>query len=226
MPFYVSGLGDGGCLWATTTSSTTGSSYNNPFYGALGGTAAATTTTVVWVNTAVTDTHDENGYPTPYEQGGMQQAALALYQRSAMRQQEVNAQYQRMILAQRQAIAEADITNAQARSDSEARALRIKSASDRARELLLSKLSPEQRESFTKNKWFIVEGGLTKTKYRIRSNTYAGNIDVLDVANNVAYRLCVHCSSAIPLEDHLLAQKIMLELAENDIVRLANRHAA
>jgi hypothetical protein len=197
-------------------------------------TTAATTTaaTVFWVNTAVTDTHDENGYPTPYEQALLeraqsyqtQQAALAQYE--AMRQQEANAQYQRMILAQRQAIAEADIANAQARADSEARALRIKAASDRARELLLSKLSPEQRESFTKNKWFIVEGGLTKTKYRIRSSTYAGNIDVLDVANNVAYRLCVHCSSTIPLEDHLLAQKIMLELAEDDIVRLANRHAA
>lgn len=99
-------------------------------------------------------------------------------------------------------------------------------ASKRARELLIGTLSPEQRETFTKNGWFVVEGGKSKKKYRIQGRGYQGNIDVLDARNNVQYRLCVHCSHDLPLEDHLLSQKTMLELAEDDIIKLANRHAA
>jgi len=91
----------------------------------------------------------------------------------------------------------------------------------RSQELLLEHLTPEQRDTFHKNKWFLVIGGKTKTQYRIRTESYAGNIDVLE-AGKVTARLCVHCSD-IPLYDHHLAQKITLEYDEESLLKLANR---
>jgi choline dehydrogenase-like flavoprotein len=97
-------------------------------------------------------------------------------------------------------------------------------ATTRARGLLLENLSPEQRETFEANGWFIVEGGRTKTRYRVNGRSYQGNIDVLRGHDSrVTHRLCGHAPSHIPLGDQLLAQKIMLELAEDDFLRIANR---
>lgn len=234
MPYYqgpgpgglMMGTGSAGGLAGWTTTSSTTSSYNNPFYGACGGTATTTSTTeVVWVNTTVCS--------------NLAQAQLsAEYQRMMNRhiseeEDRANELYDRrvreeMFRQQQAATARQAFERGQATRQTEVEEFvqKQKSARERARELLLSKLSAEQREAFTKNGWFVVEGGKSKRKYRIRSNHYQGNIDVLDVANKVIYRLCVHCALDIPLEDHLLAQKIMLELAEDDIIKLANRHAA
>lgn len=101
-------------------------------------------------------------------------------------------------------------------------------AKDRARELLLEHLTPAQRDTLIRNGWFIVEGGRTRTKYRIHGNGgVAGNIDVLDRRDRITHRLCCHArDSNIPPSDHHLSQKIMLELAEDDFLRMANRHAA
>jgi len=110
----------------------------------------------------------------------------------------------------------------QNREDQQRRA----AATDRARELLLEHLTPQQRETYVKNGWFVVEGGRTKTKYRIRGGTLVANIDVLDKRDRSMHRLCGHAQSHIPMGDQLLSQKIMLELAEDDFLRIANRHAA
>jgi hypothetical protein len=101
---------------------------------------------------------------------------------------------------------------------------KTREALDRSRELLLSHLTPEQRKTFEKNQWFVVEGGKTKVKYRINTNTYAGNIHVL-VGSKVSHRLCVHCEG-VPLHDHHLAQKLWLEHDEERILKIANRQAA
>lgn len=95
-----------------------------------------------------------------------------------------------------------------------------------AHALLQANLSPEQRETFEKNHWFIVEGGKTKTKYRIRGNgTLVANVDVLKDDGKISHRLCAHCNpNEIPMPDHLLAQKLMLEISEDDFLRIANRH--
>jgi hypothetical protein len=98
-------------------------------------------------------------------------------------------------------------------------AKKVKQVSTR---LLLSTLNEDQRQTFLANGWFVVEGGRSKQRYRIHSRSYAGNVDVLD-GDNAVERLCAHCSHEIPLADHLLAQKMMLELAEDDFLRLANR---
>lgn len=100
-------------------------------------------------------------------------------------------------------------------------------AKERAQELLLANLTPEQRRTLKDNKWFVVEGGKSKQKYRIRAEDHlVGNIDVIEGAG-VKYRLCAHCDlKAVPHGDQLLAQKLMLEFAEDDFLRVANRHAA
>jgi hypothetical protein len=92
-------------------------------------------------------------------------------------------------------------------------------AKQKANELLLAHLTPEQRRTFEENEWFVVEGGKTKQKYKINIHSYAGNIEVVGMNQ----RLCCHADSRIPQGDQLLAQKVMLELAEDDFLRLANR---
>jgi hypothetical protein len=95
----------------------------------------------------------------------------------------------------------------------------------RARELLLSKLTQEQRETFERNNWFVVTGGKTNTRYRLEGHTLIANIVVLS-GDNAAYRLCGHCHRSLPMSDHLLAQKLMLEYDEEEFLKIANRHAA
>ncbi len=104
-------------------------------------------------------------------------------------------------------------------------------AIDRSRELLLSHLSEEQRLTFERNGWFVVEGGNSKQRYRIRSAVHlVGNVDVLEndlLGTRVLYRLCAHCAhGTVPLFDQLLAQKVTLELDEASFLRVANRHGA
>lgn len=240
--YYTGQAGTTGAMgWTTTTSSIT-----NTFISLTGGSGATSSTSMCGGSGALA------GWTQATSTGVIMtaQEAEAFYQR------QVQGAYNRMIAQQqeawteREAIIQQGALAAQAMTEEQRRAEAIRlgraeairlnehnrqaaeraaahaEARARARELLLSKLSPEQKKTFSDSGWFIVEGGRTKTKYRIRSNTYTGNIDVLDVSNNVRYRLCVHCSGEFPLEDHLVSQKVMLELAEDDIVGLANRHAA
>lgn len=106
-------------------------------------------------------------------------------------------------------------------------AAHVATAQSRALDLLIKHLTPEQRETFQKNKWFIVEGGRTGRRYRIRDKgNMVANIDVLE-GNSIAHRLCGHCAAhEIPLADNLLAQKLMIEADEEAFLRIANRHAA
>lgn len=102
-------------------------------------------------------------------------------------------------------------------------------AKKRAMGLLLAYLTPEQRATFRAHGWFVVQGGKTRTRYRIRGKEgLIANIDVLaDNDNTVRYRLCGHCRHGeVPFGDQLLGQKLMLELDEDHFVGLANRHAA
>jgi hypothetical protein len=114
----------------------------------------------------------------------------------------------------------------QARIVREQRELERQAAKRRAHELLLSYLTAEQRETVEKHKWFVVVGGKSKTKYRIRTDKgVAGNIEVLSWGRKVA-TLCCHCKSDIPEADQFLAQKIVLTFDEDEFLRTANRTAA
>jgi hypothetical protein len=109
----------------------------------------------------------------------------------------------------------------------EARHLIDDAAKARARELLLDSLTPEQRTMFELLGHFIVFGGRTNRKYRVRGNreSVVANIDAMD-GEYVTHRLCGHVSPGqVPFADQLLAQKLMLEFAEEDFLRIANRHS-
>lgn len=121
-------------------------------------------------------------------------------------------------LARQQREYQEELLRQQTRADREA-------ALARSRELLLSHLTPAQRETFERNNWFVVEGGATKTRYRIQTRGHTGNIEILH-QDDVVARLCGHLRDNLPLYDHHVAQKISLEYDEVAFLRLCNRSAA
>ena len=98
-------------------------------------------------------------------------------------------------------------------------------AIDRAQELLLEHLSPAQREAVKAKRFFIVEGGKSRHKYRIWTDRGVhGNIERIDARGHALDSYCVQLSDKVcPDGDHFLAQKLMLELAEDHILKIANR---
>lgn len=194
-----------GNAWATTPTTTTSTS--DILWMGCGGINATTTTCT---STATSDCY--------MWVGGAQ--AFNLQQMQAGQQQMQNAQnqddYQR-------ASHEALQREIQLRQEAEQQ--RTQPARDRAKELLLANLTPAQKETLEKNKWFLVEGGRSKQRYRIRVGSVSGNIDVMD-GDKVRHRLCAHLNQTIgiPSDDHILAQKLMLEAAEDDFLRTANVH--
>jgi hypothetical protein len=169
----------------------------------------ATTSTTTTTNTVY-------WYFTEQEQWVEHSQYLGLARQRAFVFRERTAEQQRE-LAERQRIA------------AEQNALRMiahQAALAKSRELLVSHLTKEQLRTFEKNKWFVVEGGRSKQLYRIRDGGYSGNIDVL-AGERVTHRLCCHClDSAVPIYDHLLAQKLHLQYDEDAFLQIANRHAA
>jgi hypothetical protein len=207
--------------WHGTTTGTIGTI--EPLW--IGGTTTSSTATTVWytewcdVGLAVEDHLDStpsllNRWPSEPEH----QEHVQLRQAT----RHVAAEFA-AALARREQGERARIEAERARLQQEQE--RSEAARTRAHALLLSHLTPAQRQTFEANKWFVVEGGRSKTRYRIRSHACAGNIELLD-GEQVTHRLCGHCDHTIPLGDQLLAQKLMLELDEDEFLKLANRRAA
>jgi hypothetical protein len=96
-------------------------------------------------------------------------------------------------------------------------------ADQRAKDLLLSHLTPEQRKTFENNGWFIVKGGKSGDRYKIKTNGYAGNIDKVDVNNVSQIRFCAHTRRELPLHDHHVAQMLAIQYDEEQFLRVANR---
>lgn len=134
----------------------------------------------------------------------------------------------RQITEREQAEAARQLARVQAEQQQQQERERRTIADNRANQLLLDHLTPQQQETLKKNGWFIVEGGRSKRQYRIRKDTLVANVDALDPTTKlirVTHRLCGHVPHGqIPMGDHLLAQKMMLEFAEDDFLRIANQH--
>lgn len=190
---------------ATTTAATAGSLYNNWVNCGLSNQTTATNPSVT--NTVWYSQQEDGLLHAQYfalAQGRVQisRVRTAEEQRQALETQRAQAEQHRIRMEQREA------------------------ALVRSKELLLSHLTKDQRLTFETNRWFVVEGGRTKQRYRIRDGSYSGNIDVLN-GERVSHRLCVHClDGAVPLYDHLLAQKLHLQYDEDRLLQIANRHAA
>ncbi len=90
----------------------------------------------------------------------------------------------------------------------------------RAESLLLSALNPIQAKDFRTTREFTVISKDGKRTYRI---TYgiAGNVILIEKGKPVA-RYCIY-PIGIPIEDVMLAQKLMLETDEESFIRIANR---
>jgi hypothetical protein len=95
-------------------------------------------------------------------------------------------------------------------------------AEARGYRLLLSSLSPAQRQQFLEHSYFDVVGGDTGTRYRIRDQHFF-NVDELDEQGSGQRRqLCFAPAGNLPVGDMMLAQKLALELIESETILIAN----
>jgi hypothetical protein len=93
-------------------------------------------------------------------------------------------------------------------------------AEAKAERLLLSCLTPEQRETYQRRSCFYLytrEG----RKYRIDKG-WAGNVKLVDETDQVLSSFCIHPSITVPYADNMLGQKLMLEADEKTFMRVAN----
>jgi hypothetical protein len=137
-------------------------------------------------------------------------------------------QYQQMVAAQQ---LHARVTQADAARMAEIQrqqgewAQAAVAARELAKALLLEHLTQEQRETFERNGWFVVEGGKSKTQYRINPNAHAGNVTQLK-KDKAEWSYCGHIDYRYPAYDNALAQKLLLEADEKAFLKVANRRAA
>ena len=102
----------------------------------------------------------------------------------------------------------------------------LRSAAEvRARRLLCSMLNSKQQAELDDKGHFHVEvlGGLCRSKrvYRIERGMM-GNVKLLDKNGKPTHSYCIHSDSRLPYEDHMLAQKLLLETDEKKFLKIAN----
>ncbi len=91
----------------------------------------------------------------------------------------------------------------------------------RAIQLLKQNLSPLQLQQYEWDRSFEVIGGRTGLRYRIRHD-YQMNVERLDAAGSRTHLLCFMPKGGLAIGDILLAQKLALELFEDEAIRVAN----
>jgi hypothetical protein len=97
----------------------------------------------------------------------------------------------------------------------------LRKARKRAKKLLHSHLDPEQRRELKRKGHFHVYGSKGNL-YRIAAR-YPYNVRLAGEAKRSRMFFCLEPDDPeIPLEDVLLAQKLMLESDEGEFLRLAN----
>jgi hypothetical protein len=95
-------------------------------------------------------------------------------------------------------------------------------AKRRSIQLLKQNLSPTQLEQYERRGHFEVIGGHSGLRYRIWHG-YQTNVERLDRNGRRACSLCFMPQGHLPVGDIMLAQKIALELYENEAIRIANK---
>lgn len=113
--------------------------------------------------------------------------------------------------------AEWDRAQAEARRQMEEQRAKIFEAQKRARALLMTNLSPAQRESLEKYRFFDI--GIEGKTYRIHQGTH-GNVRQVENGREIV-TFCAQPDD-VPTEDAMLAQKLMLETDEAAFLRVAN----
>ena len=101
----------------------------------------------------------------------------------------------------------------------------------RARRLLCSMLSPEQREELEADNRFhlrVIDGKSGEERvYRIDQG-FQGNVKLLGPDGRPVKSYCIHAKTTddegnrLPNEDHMLAQKLLLQTDEERFIQVAN----
>lgn len=94
-------------------------------------------------------------------------------------------------------------------------------AERRAEELLQQYLNDQQRRQYAKEKKFLVLAGDGAT-FELE-HKWSGNAREFDSKGRPIQRLCIHPKDSVPIPDHLLAQKLMLETNPAEFRRIANK---
>ena len=95
-------------------------------------------------------------------------------------------------------------------------------AQDRSIQLLKENLSAAQRQQYERHCHFDVIGGNTGIRYRIRHG-YQLNVEQLDRRGKRVRLLCFMPKGRLGVGDIMLAQKLALELFEDEAVKTANK---
>jgi hypothetical protein len=88
--------------------------------------------------------------------------------------------------------------------------------------LLAENLPQAQLEQFKDRGYFLVTGGDTGKRYRIRRG-YQMNVEQLDGNGKLSHVLCFMPEGHLAEGDVVLAQKLALELFESEALKIANR---
>jgi hypothetical protein len=93
-------------------------------------------------------------------------------------------------------------------------------ADARGEALLKMFLNRQQKEHYEENRYFEVLSHDGKRRYRLHRG-WAGNVQVFEGDRHVE-TLCIHPAISVPLGDHLLSQKLMIETDEANFRKVAN----
>jgi hypothetical protein len=99
------------------------------------------------------------------------------------------------------------------------------SAENRSVRLLKANLSPRQREQYEAHGYFDAVGSKTAIRYRIHHACQL-NIEQLDAAGRRVRLLCFKPTALSAVGDIMLAQKLALELFEEEAIRVSERFLA
>lgn len=92
---------------------------------------------------------------------------------------------------------------------------------DRAEKLLKFVLSQEQRGDYERNGFFFVRAP-SGNRYRINKNGQHGNVYLVDDNGQELVSYCIQPREGLPDADAHVTQKLMLETAEAEFLRIAN----
>ncbi len=100
-------------------------------------------------------------------------------------------------------------------------------AKTKALELLCDHLDKAQIASLVRDNHFLVKGGATGKLYRVDVG-YARNVRRIGIDGKAVTSYCAHPANGyeMPDCDSMLMQKLMLEISEDEFLKIANAHSA
>ena len=170
-----------------------------------GVTESSSTTTSVWVEWTTTTASTSGTYTSTAWSTWTQGATSAQHMYPTQSEVERSEARNREILRMR----EAELERVRLQEE----------AYERAKKLLVSVLSKEQREEYESHKHFTVQG--KKNRYLIQQGN-AFNVIRLDDAGKKVEILCAVPKVSVPMPDIMLAQMLHIQNDEAAFIRVAN----